>query len=368
MLLAASKRSARRVVTSVLPTFQPASGRFLASSPDPSPSPSSTPAPTLAPSALAGLSIMSPPSLDAAGKAFNLPNGFRCIILGAPGSGKGSLARYLAHSFSVPTISTGELIRAEIKADTPLGKSFASTVEQGGLIADEDVTNLLSRRLSKPDTKRGYILDGFPRRASQAPLLEAMLKREEVRLREATKDSRAAAADKEEREKQAEWDAITAGHKAAGSQAFTSRRPDGLWQVMRVLTPEKGRRDPVAIMDKLLRMAWKAIKSDDVAEDARAQAEKHVKTVSKVDGSSMRSAVDIMGPTLMPNVVLEVRLREDVLTQKALNRLVCDTCGDGYNTAHIVEGPGPNGEKGLFMPAILPKVEGICDNVRLFFI
>ena len=90
-------------------------------------------------------------------------------LLGAPGVGKGTYASRLSPYYDVPTVSTGELIRAEIKADSPIGRHCSAITSSGGLVEDDLVYNLLQRRLSQSDCiANGYLLDGYPRRLSQA--------------------------------------------------------------------------------------------------------------------------------------------------------------------------------------------------------
>jgi len=93
---------------------------------------------------------------------------FKVILFGPQGSGKGTQAHLLAEKFNIPTFSMGQLIRDEIAADTVPGKRFAPIVERGELIPSEDAADLLKKRLSFPDVAQGYILDGFPRDATQA--------------------------------------------------------------------------------------------------------------------------------------------------------------------------------------------------------
>lgn len=94
--------------------------------------------------------------------------------MGAPGVGKGTFATRLAPHFSIPTISTGDLIRAEIKSGTPVGQSVKALTEKGGLVSDDIVLDLLKTRLDQPDAQVGFILDGYPRRISQADTLSAL--------------------------------------------------------------------------------------------------------------------------------------------------------------------------------------------------
>lgn len=93
------------------------------------------------------------------------------IMLGAPGAGKGTQAQILNDRYSIPTISTGAIIRSAIKNETPTGKKAKSYIEKGELVPDEVVIGIIKERLSEPDCKEGFILDGFPRTIPQAKAL-----------------------------------------------------------------------------------------------------------------------------------------------------------------------------------------------------
>lgn len=99
----------------------------------------------------------------------------RLVLLGAPGSGKGTQAARLKTHLNVPHISTGELLRAAVAAGTPLGLQAKDVMEAGGLVSDEVVLGMLEERLLKPDTGKGFILDGYPRNLAQANALGALL-------------------------------------------------------------------------------------------------------------------------------------------------------------------------------------------------
>ena len=94
------------------------------------------------------------------------------ILLGAPGAGKGTQAAMIAEEFKVPHISTGDILRRNMKEGTPLGLKAKAFVESGGLVPDEVVIGLVEDRLSQEDCKYGYILDGFPRTIAQAEALD----------------------------------------------------------------------------------------------------------------------------------------------------------------------------------------------------
>ena len=94
------------------------------------------------------------------------------ILLGAPGSGKGTLAKKITAHYNLPQISTGDILRANIAFGTILGKKAKEFMDQGKLVPDELVINLLKQRLEEQDCKNGFILDGFPRTIKQAEALE----------------------------------------------------------------------------------------------------------------------------------------------------------------------------------------------------
>ncbi len=95
----------------------------------------------------------------------------KMIFLGAPGAGKGTFANMLSKEINITHISTGEIFRNEIRSKTKLGKTAKKYVESGGLVPDEIVTKMVSKRLIDPDCSKGFILDGFPRTINQAKLL-----------------------------------------------------------------------------------------------------------------------------------------------------------------------------------------------------
>ena len=99
----------------------------------------------------------------------------RIVFLGAPGAGKGTQARLLSEKFGIPQISTGDILRAAVKAGTPLGQKAKGFMDAGNLVPDELMVDLIRDRLAQPDAKAGFILDGFPRTAPQAEALDAML-------------------------------------------------------------------------------------------------------------------------------------------------------------------------------------------------
>ncbi len=96
----------------------------------------------------------------------------RLILLGGPGAGKGTQAFQLAEHFSIPQISTGDMLRAAVAAKTPLGLSAKKIMDAGQLISDNIIIALVQERLRQPDCKRGFLLDGFPRTIPQAEALQ----------------------------------------------------------------------------------------------------------------------------------------------------------------------------------------------------
>lgn len=100
----------------------------------------------------------------------------RFIIFGPPGAGKGTYASRLGLKFNISKISTGDIFREEIKRDTDLGKRVADFLNKGELVPDEIVIEVLKERISKPDSKNGFILDGYPRTIEQAKALDKIAK------------------------------------------------------------------------------------------------------------------------------------------------------------------------------------------------
>lgn len=100
----------------------------------------------------------------------------RLVLLGAPGAGKGTQAKKLIEKHGIPQISTGDLLRAAVAAGTQLGKEAKSFMDKGELVPDRVVLGMVAERLKQDDSKKGYILDGFPRNTAQAEALDTMLR------------------------------------------------------------------------------------------------------------------------------------------------------------------------------------------------
>lgn len=97
------------------------------------------------------------------------------LLFGAPGCGKGTQAAFIAERFGIPAISTGEVLRGEVKAGTELGKAAAAIMAAGGLVGDDLINPMVANRIARPDCARGFLLDGYPRTLPQAEYLSGLL-------------------------------------------------------------------------------------------------------------------------------------------------------------------------------------------------
>jgi adenylate kinase len=106
----------------------------------------------------------------------------RLVLLGPPGSGKGTQAERLVEALHVPHLSSGQLLREAVAAGTPLGRQAKPIIERGGLVPDRLVSDMIAERIQRKDAEHGFILDGFPRTVAQAQMLEQALAKQRQEL------------------------------------------------------------------------------------------------------------------------------------------------------------------------------------------
>lgn len=106
----------------------------------------------------------------------------RLILLGPPGAGKGTQSARLVKRYGIPQLSTGDMLRAAVAAETPIGRQAKAIMDAGNLVPDDVVVGIVAERIEEADARKGFILDGFPRTIAQADALESMLASKGVKL------------------------------------------------------------------------------------------------------------------------------------------------------------------------------------------